>query len=486
MTESVDVVDDEHVDGHPRRWQILVICCGGLFMIVSALTSLNVALPALSADLGASTSDLQWIIDAYGIVFGGLLLTGGAIGDRIGRRRALVVGFAVIALGGLLGGMSDSVAQVVVARVVGGLGAALLMPATLSTISDVFSTKDRAQAIATWSGVAGAGGAFGPAIGGWLVDSASWTAVFWLNAAMAVVGVVAVLVVVPNLAPAHAGRLDPVGSVLSTGAIGLAVLAIIEAPSKGFAVIVVVPAVAAVALGIAFVRHQGRTSDPMLPLVVFDSRERRAGLWTLVAAAIGFAGVIFVGSLFLQIGWGESALVTGLLLVPIGVAELAVSSRCPRLSERFGSHRVVAAGLVAMSIGYIGMAIVPVGDRTSFVIAGIVAGVGNGLTIPVSVERVVSRADPELAGVVAGLNETAIEIGASLGIALLGGVQRIVFGWQLPSGASSDDLTAAIDEVGEAVAVDAFTDGTRWAFGVAAVAVLVVLPVAARRHGAED
>ncbi|MEM9042090.1 MAG: MFS transporter [Actinomycetota bacterium] len=442
---------------------------------------MNVALPVLREDLGASTSDLQWIIDAYGVVFGGLLLTGGAIGDRIGRRAALGLGFAIVGVGGLIGGLAGSVGVVILARAVGGLGAALLMPATLSTITDVFDDRERGQAIATWSGVAGAGGAFGPAIGGWLVDVSSWQAVFWMNVVMAVVGVVAVLTVVPRLAPAKVGALDPVGSVLSTLAIGLAVFAIIEAPSLGWSVLVVGAAIGSVLAGLAFVIHQQRTAEPMLPLRVFSDAERRSGLGTLLFAATGFAGVIFVGALFLQIGWGESALVTGLLLVPIGVSELAVSWWSPRFCGLIGTHRVLLLGLLAMAVGYIWMAFVPVGDRWSFVFAGIVAGVGNGLTIPASVERVVARAEPEVAGVVAGLNETSIEIGASLGVALLGGAQRIVFGSRLPDGTPSDDLADAIDATDEATALAAFTDGTRAAFVVAAVAVVVAIPIAVRR-----
>lgn len=454
------------------------MCCAGLFLLVSSLTSLNVALPDLQSDLGATTSDLQWIIDSYAIVFGGLLLTGGAIGDRIGRRQALIGGFAIVAIGSVIGALATSVGIIISGRVVTGLGAALLLPATLSTLTGVFGDADRPRAIAIWAGVAGAGGAFGPAIGGWLIGVGSWNAVFWLNFAMAIAGIAATASIVPQLERPAWRPLDPVGTVLSTTAIGLVLFAVIEGPSHPTSVWVIGSALGGVVATIAFIEHERRTSSPMLPLSIFGSAQRRSGLVTLLFAAVGFAGVIFVAALLLQVGWGESPLVTGLLLVPIGAAELAVSFATPRLCERFGSGSVIRVGLALMAIGYVGMAVTPTGDRLTFVLVGIVAGLGNGLTIPPSVERVVGDTEPALAGVVAGANETAIELGASLGVGVLGGVQRIVFGSALPAGTPSSSLDAALESVPFETAVDAYITSGRSALIVAAIAVLMALPFA--------
>ncbi|MEM9514878.1 MAG: MFS transporter [Actinomycetota bacterium] len=470
--------DVAHLPGtsHPRRQAILVVCCAGLFALVVSLTSLNVALPELQRELDATASGLQWIVDSYAIVFGGLLLTGGAVGDRVGRRAALMGGFTLFALGAATGALAGSVTGVIGGRAIAGLGGALLMPATLATITDVFDERDAPRAIAIWAGVAGAGGAFGPAIGGWLIDVWSWRAVFVANGIIAVVGVLGVLAVVPRLPGRKERRLDIPGAILSTAAIGALLFAVIEAPGRWTDPWVIGAAVAAVALIAAFVWHEATTEAPMLPLRVFRSKRRRAGLGTLLFAATGFAGVIFVGALLLQIGWGESPLAAGLLLLPIGVAELSIAWRAPDLCARFSVSAVVLCGLVLMAAGYIVMATTPVGDRQMFVVAGIVAGIGNGLTIPPSVDRVISGAEPELAGVTAGVEETAIELGASLGVGILGGVQRVVLDARLPEGTPSEDVSEAIVAVGSEVVQPAYVDSARAALLAAAVAVLAATP----------
>lgn len=459
---------------------MLAVCCVGLFLLVSSLSSLNVALPTLQRDLGASTAELQWIVDAYAVVFGGLLLTGGAVGDRIGRRRALAGGFAILVIGGVVGGLAGSVAAVITARVIGGLGAALMMPATLSILTDVFAPSGQKRAIAIWSGVAGAGGAFGPAISGWLLSVSDWPAVFGVTAAIAAVGLAGVGAVVPALPRAADGPLDLPGATLSTAAIGLALYAVIASPEGVLRPAVVATTLGAVLAAAAFVVRERTIAEPMLPLWVFDSPRLRAGVGTLLLAAVGFAGVLFVAALLLQFGWGESALATGLLLVPIGAVELPVSALSPSTCRRFGTGRTVTAGLVAMAIGYTAMALTPVGDRLTFVLAGVVAGAGNGLVIPPSVERVVGGAEPELAGVTAGVNETSIELGASIGVAALGAVQRVAFDRRLPDGVPSRSVTEALEVADTETVLAAFRSGARAALLAAAVAALLAIPLAVR------
>ena len=475
MTET-----DLHVPGtaHPDRWRVLGVCCVGLFLLVSSLSSLNVALPSIQRDLGATTSELQWIVDAYAVVFGGLLLTGGAIGDRIGRRRALAGGFAILLAGGVIGGLASSVASVILARVVGGLGAALMMPATLSILTDVFPPDGQKRAIAIWSGVAGGGGAFGPAMSGWLLSFSEWPSVFWVTAAIALVGLIGVGAVVPRLAPAATGRLDLRGAALSTAAIGLVLYAVIAAPDGLLRPVVVATAAGGLGAALAFVAWERVCPEPMLPLRVFDNARLRAGVGTLLLAAVGFAGVLFVAALLLQIGWGETALVAGLLLVPIGAVELLVSAVSPGVGRRFGVGPTVVAGLVCMAVGYLAMAATPTGDRLLFVMAGAVAGAGNGLVIPASVERVVGGGDPELAGVTAGVNETSIEIGASVGVALLGAVQRAVFDLRLPDGVPSRSVDQALERAEPDLVLEAFRTGGRVALVGAAVAALIAIPLA--------
>ena len=423
--------------GHPDRWRALAVSCLGVFLLVVALTALNVALPEIAGDFDAEIDDLQWIVDSYAIVFAGLLLAGGAFGDRIGRRKALLIGFTIFGAGNAFGSTADSVDMMIAARLIAGLGAAVMMPATLSTISEVFSNKDRGRAIAAWSSVAGAGGAFGPAIGGWLLTVSGWEAVFLLNAVFAVVGLVGALLWVPTLPGQRTGRFDFVGTVLSVAAVGCLVYVSIEGPAHPLALGTVTAAVGAVVLIAAFIAHERRTPDPLLPLSLFDDRDRVAGAGTLVIAAIGFNGVLFVAALLLQISWQETALATGLLLVPIGVIEVIVANNCVPLRERFGLENVVTAGLVIMAIGYTCMALVPLGNRPLFIAAGLIAGTGNGLTIPLSVDRIVGNVEPAFAGVAASVNDMSIELGASIGVGLLGALQRVVFDRQIDEGQST-------------------------------------------------
>jgi EmrB/QacA subfamily drug resistance transporter len=469
--------------GHPQRWAILGVCALALFLIVTFISALSVALPEIESDLGATAADLQWIVDAYAVVFGGLLLFGGAIGDRIGRRPALIGGLLLFGAGALGGGLGGSVEVLIACRALSGLGAALLLPATLSIITEVFPSHEQPRAIAMWSGVAGGGSAFGPAIGGWLLEVSGWPAVFLLNAGFAAATVVAAVALVPRLPASRSGRLDFPGAALSTIAIGSLLFALIEGPGRGWtSPPVLVAAVLTVAALVTFVRHEGRTPDPMLPLEVLRPRRLRVGAATLTLAAVGFVGVVFVGSQLLQFGWGEAALTAGLLLVPLGLGELATSAWSAKLIARRGATPVVTVGLLLMASGYTVLALTPVGERWLFVLAGLVAGCGNGLVIPISVERIVADAPPRLAGVTAGVNETAIELGASIGIALLGGVQRTLFARDLPEGVPSESFTAALAVAPADTVVDAFVAGARGALVVAAIFALVAIPIARRPH----
>lgn len=469
-----------------RPWRIFGVSSVGVFLVVSSLSSLNVALPSLQVDLGATAKQLQWVIDSYAVVFGGLLLTGGAISDRLGRRQTLIAGFVVVAIAGLMGGVAGSVEMVVTARVVGGVGAAIMLPATLSVLTEVFEGPDQARAIAMWSGLAGAGGAVGPALGGWLISWSSWASVFVVNTGLAMVGLIGTVLFVPSLPISEKRNLDLIGSLLSVLAIGGILFAVIEAPGGWQRWEVLGGTVIGLVALAVFIAHCRRADQPLLPLQVFDPARVRIGAATLVLSAVGFAGVLFVGSLLLQFGWGESALVTGLLLLPIGLIEFLVAIKCVAVAERIGTGRAIAVGLALMAVGYVAIASITVGDRFGFVVAGVIAGVGNGLVIPLSVERVVGGGDGELAGVRAGVNETSIELGASLGIALLGSVQRVVFAGELPAGLPSESFTEALALADPAVdVVGAFVRSGQTSLMVAAAAVLLVAPWAIRQLGDE-
>lgn len=463
-------------------WKVFAVAAIGVFLVVSALSALNVALPNLQADLGATSKELQWVIDAYAVVFGGLLLTGGAIGDRLGRRHSLLIGFAIVAVAGVIGGFASTVEWVIGARAVGGVGAALMLPATLSVLTEVFEGPEQSRAIAMWSGLAGAGGAVGPAIGGWLISWSSWGSVFFANSVLAVVGLVGAFLFVPVLPIRERRNLDFKGAVLSVLAIGGLLFAVIEAPAGVRSSEVVSGLIIGVAALVIFIDHSKRAEHPLLPPNVFAPARVRFGAVTLLLSAVGFAGVLFVGSLFLQFGWGETALAAGLLLLPIGLVEFAVATKCVAVAERYGTGRAIGVGLFLMSAGYLAMALISVGDRFGFVVAGVVAGIGNGLVIPLSVDRVVGGGDMELAGIRAGVNETSIELGASIGVAFLGGVQRVVFARELPDDVPSESFVEAIDLVeDQRIVIDSFVTSGRIALVVAAAVVLLAVPWAARQ-----
>ena len=437
------------------------------------MTALNVALAEIADSFDAEIEDLQWIVDSYAVTFAGLLLAGGALGDRIGRRTALIAGFGIFGAANLVSAFAGSVGLLIVLRAVTGLGAAVMMPATLATVSEVFSDRERPQAIATWASVAAAGGAFGPLLGGWLVTLSGWQAVFVANAVLAFIGLVGTLAWVPVLRGQRLGRFDVLGGVWSVAAVACLVYVAIEGPAHPLAPETLLAAVGAIAFTAAFVRHEARTEQPLLPLSLLSDRSRVAGAGTLVLAALGFNGVFFVGALLLQVGWDESGLVTGLLLVPIGVVEVVVANVAIRIAARHGVERTISFGLCAMSLGYLGMGFAPVGNRLWFIVAGMVAGVGNGLVIPLCVERIVGTVEPAFAGVAASLNDMSIELGASIGIGLLGAVQRVWFEAELPDGRST-----AISDVADEVGRSAFRSASTAAFVLAATVALLAIPIA--------
>ena len=463
----------EHTGGHPDRWRALAVACLGVFLLVVSLSSLNVALAEIAAAFDADISDLQWIVDSYAVAFAGLLLAGGALGDRIGRRPALVIGFSILAGANLFAALGDSVSYLIVMRSVAGLGAAMMMPATLATVSEVFSDQSRPRAIAMWSSIAAAGGAFGPFLGGWMLAVSGWQAVFILNGVVAVVGLIATPFWVPQLPGQRTGPFDFLGAILSVAAVASVVFLVIEGPVHPFSIATAVAALASVSLTWGFIRHESRTGYPLLPLELFDDRERSIGAGTLALAAFGFNGVFFVGALLLQIGWGESGLIAGLLLVPIGVTEIVVANSSVQLSGRYRVEHLITLGLVLMAGGYLAMGFTPEGNRWWFVLAGVAAGAGNGLTIPLSIERIVGSVQPAFAGVASSVNDMAIELGASMGIGLLGALQRVWFEAAVP-----EEGTTVLGDVATAGERGAFRDASAAAFVLAAVIALLAIPVA--------
>src|SRR5215471_14593312 len=318
--EMSDVALHARPEVHQRRWFLLGVLCLSLVMVVMAVSSLNVALPTLQGQLGASATMIQWIVDSYALVFAGLLLTAGALGDRFGRKRALLFGLALFGAGSLISGLAGSADIVIVGRAVQGAGAAFVMPATLSLITAIFPPEERQRAIAIWVGFAGAGGAIGPIVSGALLDHFWWGSAFLINVPVVVVTALAVAVFSPNSRDESATPLDPRGAVLSLVGLSALLFGIIEGPERGWTDGLVLAAfVTAAVLLVTFVRWEQAAPHPMLPLSFFSDRRFSVGSAVITTIFFLMFGWFFLFSLYLQFGRGYSPLAAGLATLPFAV-----------------------------------------------------------------------------------------------------------------------------------------------------------------------
>jgi EmrB/QacA subfamily drug resistance transporter len=435
--------------------------CLSLLVITLDNTILNVALPALIRDTNASTSQLQWVIDGYTLVFAGLLLTTGALGDRFGRRGALSLGLAVFGLGSLFSAMVHSSSQLVFTRAFMGIGGALIMPATLSLLTNVFSDpKERGRAIGVWAAVAGAGGSLGPLLGGLLLQHFWWGSVFLINVPVAIVALVAGRFLLPTSRDPNAPKLDLVGAALSVMGLVAVLWAIIEAPTKGWGD----PTVALVLLaGLAvlgtFVVWELRSDHPMLDIRFFENRRFSAANAAITMVFFAMFGSMFLITQYLQIVLGFSALEAGIRMLPMAVVMLLVAPLAPRLAERVGTKIVVGTGLMLAAGAMVYVSTVPATDGYMHLVAGMATlAVGMGLTMAPATESIMGSLPPAKAGVGSAMNDTTRQVGGALGVAVIGSLfasaYRPAIGSKLHElGLSSSAISAAKDSVGGAVEV---------------------------------
>jgi len=338
---------------HRRRWFLLGIMCLSLVMVVMAVSGLNVALPSMQGELDAGASQLQWIVDVYALVFAALLLPAGALADRFGRKGSLLLGLAIFATGSAVGGIATGVTQITVGRVINGVGAAFVMPSTLSLLTTIFPPHERRRAIAVWAGFAGAGGALGPIVSGALLEEFWWGSVLLANVPVVALVAVAVWLFSPTSRDPGATPLDPVGALLSLVGLGALIFAIIEGPERGWTDGTVVASFAAAATGLAaFVAWEHRSPHPMLPLGLFRDRRMSVGSGVVTTAFLVMFGFFFLFTLYLQFVRGYSPLRAGLATLPLAVTLLAVAPRSAAAAERAGTGRVIATGLVLVAAGF--------------------------------------------------------------------------------------------------------------------------------------
>ena len=491
---------------HARRWFLLAIMCLSLVLVVMSVSGLNTALPTIQRDLGASASDLQWIVDAYAIVFAGLLLSAGAIGDRFGRRRALLAGLAVFGVGTFMGGVATSSSQLIVGRAVMGIGAAFIMPATLSIITAIFPPHERTRAIAIWAGFAGAGASIGPVVTGALLEGYWWGSTLLVNVPIVLAIAGAVLVFAPNSRDETKTPLDPVGALLSLVGLSTLIFGIIQGPEDGWTSSTVLGSflVAGVALSL-FVAWERRSDHPMLPLTLFRDRRFSTGSGVITVAFFVMFGFFFLVTQYFQFGRGYSPLEAGLAGLPPALAFIAFSPRSAALAERYGGARVMAAGLAIVAGGFALLTTLSP-DTPYLVIAAALAVLGAGMAITVApaTGEIMTSVPLSKAGVGSAVNDTTRELGGALGIALLGSIANTAYrssidleGVRLPSGtrAAAEESIGAADSIagrvpgGEALTAqaasaftDAFTLANTVSVGIALAAAAAVLYAGRRRR----
>ena len=431
-------------DGHPRRRAILAVLCLSLLIVVIDNTILNTALPTLARVLKASTTDLQWFTDAYTLVFAALLVLAGALGDRFGRRKALLVGLVIFAAGSAWAALSGDSATLIAARALMGVGGAFVMPATLSILTAVFPARERAGAIALWSSIAGIGIVVGPTLGGLLLAHFYWGSVFWVNVPLAAVALVAVLTVIPDLAGVRqpGTRLDTPGALFASGAMLAIIDAVIEGPNRGWTSAVTLAELAVGALLIAaFVYRELHVANPLIDVRVFANRA-----FSAASSAIGLTFLALFGSLFgltqyLQLVHGYSPLSAGVRALPFAAAVMITAPLSSVLVKRFGVRVVIPAGLAAMGAGLLLLTgLTPVSSYTFIAIGVAIMGAGMGLVMAPAGESIMSVLPPEQAGAGSAINDTVQELGGSLGIAIIGSIVATSF----RHGLAASDLPAPV------------------------------------------
>src|SRR5262245_15259429 len=387
---------------------------------------MNVALPSIQDDLGVSGSTLQWIVDAYLLAFAGVLLAAGSLGDRYGRKRALQFGLLVFALASVGGAFAASGGQLIVARAAMGIGAALIMPATLSTIMAVFPQEERGRAMGVWAGI---GVGLGPLIGGSVIELFSWPAVFWINVPVALTALVLGLRLVPESRDPTPGALDTPGVLLSIAGLASLVWAVIEAPHRGWTDDLVLTALAAaLAFGLLFVRRQLRTRDPLLDVGLFKRPAFSLGSLAISSAFFALFGLIFLTTQYLQFVQGRSAINTGLVMLPLAFGLVIGSGSSHKITRKLGAptQLFLALTIVALVIGSVALW---QPDTPTWLLAlfFFVAPLAMGNVMAPATVAVMSAVPEAKAGVGSAMNDVNRQVAGALGVAVIGSVSSSLY-----------------------------------------------------------
>ncbi|TWG20834.1 MFS transporter [Actinoplanes teichomyceticus] len=451
--------------GHPRRWAILAVLVISLLVVVLDNTVLNVALRIIAdpqQGLGATQSELEWAINSYTLVFAGLLFTAGILADRLGRRIALIAGLTLFGIASLISAYAGSPDQLIAARAVMGLGAAAVMPATLSIIANVFEPRERGRAIGVWAGAVGLAVALGPILGGFLLEHFWWGSVFLINVPIVVAGVALVAILVPESRDPKPGRIDVLGVLLSIIGLTLLTYGVIKGGEDGFGdTLAWAPLAGGLLVLAGFVLYERRIEFPSLDVRLFGNRQFSASTAMIGLVFFAAMGSMFFGAFYLQLVRDYGPLASGALFVPFAVGQMVFAPISSTMVKRFGPKLVSTVGLLLVALGL--AAWLPIGADTPIAVVALaffVQGVGMANVMPPATESIMSALPREKAGVGSAVSNTIRQLGGALGVAVLGAVLSSVYRDNL--GAATDGLPGA--------AADAARESISGAYAVAAQA----------------
>jgi EmrB/QacA subfamily drug resistance transporter len=454
-----------------RKGLTLAVVCVATYAVLVEGSIVNIALPSIVRQLNANTTELKWIVDAYNLVFAALVLVGGSLSDKFGRRRLLTLGLVIFGAGNAIASFANDTGLLIASRGIMGLGAALVFPTTLSIITNTFTERgERAKAIGLWGAMTGLGVASGPIIGGWLLESYYWGSVFVLMVPVAVVAIVATLMFIPESRDPDSPPIDWGGVALSTIALAALVSAIIQGPSWGWLDTRTLTGFAiAVVFAVIFIRWERGQRDPMLDVLLFKNARFSAASGAITAAFFALFGFIFLVTQYFQFVRGYGTLSSGLRTLPVAFSIAFAAITGTRLAVKYGNRAVVATGLTLLSIAFFWIAIFM--DRSYpyelIVLNMIVMGLGIGFTTAPATESIMGAVSKEKAGQGSGVNDATREVGGTLGVAVIGSVYASMYASQLDSSTAwqtvpAELLKQAEDGVGIALGV---AEGSRQTLG---------------------
>ncbi|CAM3932821.1 MFS transporter [Smaragdicoccus niigatensis] len=430
LPEHPHTVDHHATGGHPRRWAILAVLVVSLLVVVLDNTVLNVALKTIQVDLDATQSQLEWAINSYTLVFAGLLFTWGILGDRFGRKRILMIGLTLFGIASAMCAYAYSPESLIAGRAFLGFAGAAVMPATLAIISNVFEPSERPKAIGLWAASVGIAVALGPITAGLLLQYFWWGSVFLINIPIVIIGLVAILRIVPESKNPNPGRMDPIGVLLQVGALVLITWAIIKGGELASITDekVWVPGLAGLALLIAFVLFELKSDHPALDVRFFKNPKFAAANVTVGLSFFAMMGVFFFLTFYLQIVRDMSALETGLWMLPFAAAQLIAAPRSAKLAQTYGPRNVIMVGLTLVAISLVALTFAT--PTTPMYVLGIfffLQGFGMGNVMPPATELIQGSVPREQAGTASAINNTIRQLGGALGVAVLGSVLSVAY-----------------------------------------------------------